>query len=68
MGKFLGIVTLIGVLIFLAGFISLFREGLGFAGLMPADDWQKFQEVTISGGMLLSLIAGTMAYVFLRKR
>ena len=68
MAKFLGIVTCIGVLIFLAGFFSLFRNDLGFSGFMTAEDWNKFQELTISGGMLLSLIAGTLAYVFLRKR
>ena len=68
MARFLGIVTLIGVLILLAGFISFFNEGLGFAGLMAADDWQKFQEATITCGMLLSLLAGTMAYIFFRKR
>ena len=67
MYRFLGIITLVGVLIFLAGFISLFRDGLGFAGLMTAEAWSKFQELAITGGMLLSLLAGTMAYVFLRK-
>jgi hypothetical protein len=67
MAKFLGIVTCIGVLIFLAGFISLFRNDLGFSGFMTAENWNKFQELTISGGMLLSLLAGTLAYVFLRK-
>jgi len=68
MGKFFGIVTCIGVLIFLAGFLSLFHDNFGFSGLMTPEDWNKFQVLTISGGMLLSWIAGTLAYVFLRKR
>lgn len=68
MDKFFGIVTLIGVLIFLAGFISLFHSGLGFSHLMSAEGWSKFQEAAISGGMLLSLLAGTIAYIFLRKK
>jgi membrane-bound ClpP family serine protease len=68
MAKFFGIVTCIGVLIFLIGFVSLFHNELGFSGLMTADDWNKFQVLTISGGMVLSWIAGTLAYVFFRKR
>ncbi len=68
MARFLGIVTCIGVLIFFAGFLSLFGNDLGFSGFMTAEDWNKFQELTISGGMLLSLIAGTLAYVLLKKR
>ena len=66
--KFFGIFTCIGLLIFLAGFLSLFRNELGFSGLMSPDDWNKFQVLTISGGMVLSWLAGTLAYVFLRKK
>lgn len=68
MARFFGIVTCVGVLIFLAGFLSLFRNELGFSGFMTPDDWNKFEVLTISGGMVLSWIAGTLAYVFLRKR
>ncbi|MBN2463102.1 MAG: hypothetical protein JXB43_05820 [Dehalococcoidia bacterium] len=68
MARFLGIVTCIGVLIFLAGFLSLFHNELGFSGFMTPEDWNKFQVLTIPGGMLLSWIAGTLAYVFFRKR
>jgi membrane-bound ClpP family serine protease len=68
MAKFFGIVTCIGVLIFLVGFLSLFRNELGFSGLMTSDDWNKFQVLTISGGMVLSWIAGTLAYVFFKKK
>ena len=67
MAKLFGIVTLIGILIFLAGFLSLFHNELGFSGLMTPEEWNKFQVLTISGGMLLSWIAGTVAYVFFRK-
>jgi membrane-bound ClpP family serine protease len=68
MAKFLGIVTCIGLLVFLVGFLSLFRNELGLSGLMTPDDWNKFQVLTIAGGMALSWIAGTLAYVFFRKR
>ena len=67
MAKFFRIVTLIGVLIFLAGFLSLFHNELGFSGFMTPEDWNKFQILTISGGMFLSWVAGTVAYVFFRK-
>lgn len=66
--RFFSIVTCIGLLIFLAGFVSLFRNELGFSGFMTPDDWNKFQLLTISGGMVISWIAGTLAYVFIRKR
>jgi len=66
--KFFGIFTCIGLLIFLAGFISLFRDALGFSAFMSPDNWNKFQILTISGGMVLSWLAGTLAYVFLRKK
>jgi membrane-bound ClpP family serine protease len=66
--KLFGIFTCIGLLIFLTGFLSLFRNELGFSGLMTSEDWNKFQVLTISGGMVLSWLAGTLAYVFLRKR
>jgi membrane-bound ClpP family serine protease len=68
MEKFLGIVTLIGLLVFLVGFISLFNEGLGFSGLMPAETWESFQMVTIIGGILLTIMAGTISYIFYRKK
>jgi hypothetical protein len=68
MARFFSIVACIGVFIFLAGFLSLFRNDLGFSGFTTPDNWSKFQLLTISGGMLLSWIAGTIAYVFLRKR
>ena len=68
MARFFGIITCIGLLIFLAGFLSLFHNELGFSGLMTPEDWNKFQVLTIAGGMLLSWIAGTVAYVFFRKK
>jgi membrane-bound ClpP family serine protease len=68
MEKLLGIVTLLGLFIFLVGFISLFNEGLGFSGLMTAASWGSFQMVTIIGGILLTIIAGTISYIFYRKR
>ena len=68
MAKFFSIVTCIGLLIFLAGFLSLFHNELGFSRIMTPDDWNKFQVLTISGGMVLTWIAGTLAYVFLRRK
>ena len=68
MEKVLGITTLIGLLIFLVGFISLFNEGLGFSAWMSAESWESFQMVTIIGGILLTIIAGTISYVFYRKK
>jgi membrane-bound ClpP family serine protease len=68
MAKFFGAVTCLGLLIFLAGFLSLFRNQLGFSSFMTPEDWNKFQALTISGGMFLSWIAGTLAYVFLRRK
>jgi hypothetical protein len=68
MEKVLGIATLIGLLAFLAGFVSLFNEGLGFSGLMTAENWESFQMVTIVGGILLTIIAGTISWVFYRKK
>ena len=68
MEKVLGIATLIGLLIFLAGFVSLFNEGLGFSGLMTAESWESFQMVTIVGGILLTIIAGTISWIFYRKK
>jgi uncharacterized membrane protein len=68
MEKVLGIATLIGLLIFLVGFISLFNEGLGFSGWMSAESWGSFQMVTIIGGILLTVIAGAISYVFYRKK
>jgi uncharacterized membrane protein YphA (DoxX/SURF4 family) len=68
MEKVLGITTLVGLLIFLVGFISLFNEGLGFSGWMSAETWGSFQMVTIIGGILLTIIAGAISYVFYRKK
>jgi uncharacterized membrane protein YphA (DoxX/SURF4 family) len=68
MEKVLGIFTLIGLLIFLVGFISLFNKGLGFSDWMTAEEWGNFQMVTIIGGILLTIIAGTISYVFYRKK
>lgn len=68
MEKVLGIATLVGLFVFLVGFISLFNEGLGFSGLMTAETWGSFQMVTIIGGILLTIIAGTISYVFYRKK
>jgi uncharacterized membrane protein YphA (DoxX/SURF4 family) len=68
MEKALGIFTLLGLLVFLVGFISLFNEGLGFSGWMTAREWGSFQMVTIIGGILLTVIAGTISWVFYRKK
>ena len=62
--KLLRIMTLIGLLILLIGFISLFNEQLGFSGLMTPTQWEGFQMSTIAGGLLITVIAGTIAYVF----
>jgi len=66
--KFFSILACIGLLIFLLGFISLFNNELGFSGVMTAENWNKFQVLSISGGMALSWLAGTLAYVFLGKK
>ena len=65
--KLLSIITLIGLLILLIGFLSLFNEQLGLSGLMTPIQWEGFQMATIAGGLLITIIAGTIAYVFRGK-
>ena len=65
--KLLSIITLIGLLVLLIGFLSLFNEHLGLSGLMTSTQWEGFQMATIAGGILITIIAGTIAYVFRGK-
>ena len=65
--KLLSIITLIGLLVLLIGFISLFYKELGLSSLMTTKQWDGFQMATIAGGLLLTIIAGTIAYIFRGK-
>jgi hypothetical protein len=65
--KLLSIITFIGLLILFIGFISLFHKELGFSSLMTSKQWDGFQMATIAGGLLITTIAGTIAYVFKGK-
>ena len=65
--KLLSIITIIGLLILFTGFLSLFHNELGFSSLMTLKQWDGFQMATIAGGLLITIIAGTIAYVFRDK-
>ena len=60
----LRIIVLLALFIFFVGFLSLFNEELGFSWLMTKEHWDGFQITTISGGLLVTFIAGTLAYIF----
>ena len=65
--KLLSIITAIGLLALFIGFLSLFHRELGFSSLMTPKQWEGFQMATIAGGLLLTIIAGTIAYIFREK-
>ncbi len=64
MVRLLSVIAGSAVLIFFIGFLSLFHDELGFSGLMAKEDWDAFQMLTISGGLLITFIAGTLVYIF----
>ncbi len=65
--RLLSIITVIALFILFIGFLSLFNKELGLSHLMTPEQWNGFQMATIAGGLLITIIAGTIAYIFRGK-